>query len=226
MNLLEVYKITNIINNKVYIGITTQGILIRWYKHISDSKKGSSYAIHNALRFHGKENFQIETIEVVDSIEDLKLREIYWINYYDSYNRNKGYNLTLGGDGTFGKSQSEETKCKIRNKAFGRKHKKTTKEKMSISQKQINRDYSKIGKIGNNKRWSIKENHYNSSINNHNNRKVFKYSFDMILLKEYISLSEAERDLNIPNAHTNISRCAAGKVASAYGFIWKYCDAE
>jgi len=127
---LEVYKITNKVNGKIYIGITNQGAnTTRWYKHCSDANVGSTFPLHNAIRKYGKENFQIEVIEIVDDVEVLKEREIYWIKYYDSYNRKKGYNLTLGGDGTFGRFHSEETKEKIRQKAIGRKLSEDVKEK-------------------------------------------------------------------------------------------------
>ena len=54
-------------------------------------------AIHKAIAKYGKENF---TLEVIEETEDnlLNEREMYWIQYYDSYK--KGYNQTLGGDGT------------------------------------------------------------------------------------------------------------------------------
>lgn len=119
---LEVYKITNKSNGKLYIGITNQGVAVRFGKHVSDANGNSTFPIHNAIRKYSIENFEIETVEVVDNVELLKQREIYWINFYDSYNREKGYNLTLGGDGTFGRYHSEETKCKIRNKLLGKHH--------------------------------------------------------------------------------------------------------
>lgn len=121
---LEVYKITNLINGKVYIGITSQGTQARYHKHLSDARLGSTFPIHNALRKYGEDNFKIETIETLpqsSNYEELKEREKYWIQYYDSYNREVGYNLTLGGDGSVGYHQSEEAKEKIK-KHSSRKH--------------------------------------------------------------------------------------------------------
>ena len=84
---LEVYKITNIGNGKIYIGITNQGATIRWQKHCSDAQCGSSFPIHNAIKKHGELNFQIEILEIVEDkdYDFLKEREIYWIKEFDSY---------------------------------------------------------------------------------------------------------------------------------------------
>lgn len=94
----KIYKITNNINNKIYIGQTIQTLKARFYKHCIDSQQEDKYhknmAIKKAIFKYGKENFSIELIEEVEK-SMLDEREKYWISYYDSYN--KGYNCTLGG---------------------------------------------------------------------------------------------------------------------------------
>ena len=90
-----IYKITNKINNKVYIGQTICTPNKRWYHHITDSNLGFDLKFHRAIRKYGKENFKREIVERVDD-ELLNDREIYWIKYYDSYKN--GYNSTEGGD--------------------------------------------------------------------------------------------------------------------------------
>ena len=94
-----IYKIINDINEKVYIGKTQQTIQQRWSNHLKDSVKTTKEhrPLYAAMRKYGGEHFKIEIIEECDTFI-LEEREIYWINYYDSY-RN-GYNATLGGDGT------------------------------------------------------------------------------------------------------------------------------
>ena len=91
-----IYKITNNLNNKVYIGQTIQPLKDRWYRHCG--KTGSdaelSMAIKRAILKYGKQNFTIEEIESCDT-ERLDEREKYWIDKYDSYNF--GYNCTKGG---------------------------------------------------------------------------------------------------------------------------------
>ena len=89
-----IYKITNIINNKVYIGQTVNNIKQRWNKHCHCNGCRSLY---NAILKYGKENFNIEIIETLP-IEELDEREIYWINYYKSNNKKFGYNILLGGN--------------------------------------------------------------------------------------------------------------------------------
>jgi len=110
-----IYKATNLINGKVYIGQTIN-FMHRVYQHRSDSnniekRKGNSY-FHNAMNQYGVDNFKFEIIEEIDN-SLLNEREQYWIKFYNSYTPN-GYNLTLGGDGFKGHSrpQSEEEKNK------------------------------------------------------------------------------------------------------------------
>ena len=91
-----IYKITNTINGKYYIGQTIQNVKERFYQHcaIKCSKAVSNMAIHRAIKKYGKSNFTVEVIEEIDSA-NLNDRERYWIKYYNSYNN--GYNSTKGG---------------------------------------------------------------------------------------------------------------------------------
>lgn len=93
-----IYKITNTLNGKIYIGQTIQNIKERFYQHcaLKCSKDVLKMAIHKAILKYGKQNFSIEVIEEVES-ENLNEREIYWIKYFNSYKN--GYNKTLGGQG-------------------------------------------------------------------------------------------------------------------------------
>ena len=91
-----IYKITNTINGKSYIGQTIQNVKERFYQHCATkcSKAVSNMAIHRAIKKYGKSNFTVEVIEEIDST-NLNDRERYWIKYYNSYNN--GYNSTKGG---------------------------------------------------------------------------------------------------------------------------------
>ena len=91
-----IYKITNTINGKYYIGQTIQNVKERFYQHCATkcSKAVSNMAIHRAIKKYSKSNFTVEVIEEIDSA-NLNDRERYWIRYYDSYNN--GYNSTEGG---------------------------------------------------------------------------------------------------------------------------------
>lgn len=88
-----IYKITNLINSKIYIGQTIRSLQCRFNQHIYRS--GCIY-LHNAIKKYGKENFKIEEIEYI-STDLLDEREIYWINYYNSTNKDIGYNILKGG---------------------------------------------------------------------------------------------------------------------------------
>lgn len=99
-----IYKITNNVNGKVYIGQTIQTIKERFYQHCATKCRDSvlNMAIHRAIKKYGKSNFTIEVIEEVDK-DSLNDREKFWIEYYNSYNN--GYNSTRGG-------QDGSTHCK------------------------------------------------------------------------------------------------------------------
>ena len=91
-----IYKITNKINNKIYIGKTEFSIEKRWIEHCRDSKreKEKNRPLYRAFNKYGIENFKIELIEETNNPEE---REKYWIEYYGSFKN--GYNATIGGDG-------------------------------------------------------------------------------------------------------------------------------
>lgn len=93
-----IYKITNDINGKVYIGKTNLTIEQRFKEHCKAAHKSrfEKRPLYSAMNKYGKEHFHIETIEEV-SEELSSEREIYWIEKYDSYKN--GYNATKGGDG-------------------------------------------------------------------------------------------------------------------------------
>lgn len=88
-----IYKITNKVNGKSYIGQTRYTLEFRWRQHIH--KKDNTY-FHNAIRKYGVDNFSIEALEEVE-VSRLNDREIFYIAKYNTFN--DGYNLTIGGDG-------------------------------------------------------------------------------------------------------------------------------
>ena len=92
-----IYKITNIINNKVYIGQTTRTVEARFQEHLHSCTQKSKATLHlySAMNLYGKENFSVEMIDTAISQDDLNKKEIYWIEFYDSMNA--GYNMTKGG---------------------------------------------------------------------------------------------------------------------------------
>jgi len=106
------YKITNLINKKVYIGQSINPDY-RWYQHCSYSRNNNKQKqyIHKAIAKYGSENFIFEVIAGSKTQENADEIEIILISQYDSRNSYKGYNLKSGGSRG---NHSEETKEKIR----------------------------------------------------------------------------------------------------------------
>lgn len=96
--MIGIYKITNQLNGKCYIGQSID-IKTRWIQHLycgkNNFQKGKLYP---AMFQEGIENFTFEVLEKCDlSQEELNNKERYWIQYYNSFNN--GYNSTPGGQG-------------------------------------------------------------------------------------------------------------------------------
>jgi len=87
---MQIYKITNLINSKIYIG-----------KDVSSNSNyyGSGVILNNAIKKYGIENFNKEIIDTAQNKEDLSEKEKYWISFYNSTNKEIGYNISKGGDG-------------------------------------------------------------------------------------------------------------------------------
>lgn len=107
-----IYKATNIIDGKSYIGQTTNSLKHRVNQHIRETnyKKRKNTYFHNALNYYGVENFTFIIIDIAESVDDLNRKEEYWIKFYNSTNKQCGYNLDSGGKNC---SKSESTKAKI-----------------------------------------------------------------------------------------------------------------
>lgn len=93
-----IYKITNKVNNKSYIGQTTQTLEKRWKKHLNQLNDNTYF--HRAIKKYGANNFLKEILEDNIFNEKLDEREIYWIAKEGTYIDNGGYNLTVGGKST------------------------------------------------------------------------------------------------------------------------------
>ena len=99
---MQIYKITNLINQKIYIG-KQKGNREDYY--------GSGKIIKRAINKYGKENFSKDIIVTCDNDDLLNWLEIFWIATYDSTNSDIGYNISSGGQGgdhNTGRKWSEE----------------------------------------------------------------------------------------------------------------------
>ena len=93
-----IYKITNLINGKVYIGQTKKTIEERFQAHLKKAKIHTNRYLYDAMNKYGYENFRVEKIEEIDNTQ-LDEREKYWIAFFHSNDHNNGYNMTAGGGG-------------------------------------------------------------------------------------------------------------------------------
>jgi len=120
-----IYKTTNIINGKIYIGQKKSETFL------AEKYLGSGVRLHSAIAHYGKENFKVEIIEEIQCSEMMDEREIYWINFYNSTDKNIGYNISTGGNVNkrmlgennpfYGKHHTEESKEKNAEKHRGLK---------------------------------------------------------------------------------------------------------
>ena len=126
-----IYKITNTVNGRIYIGQTIKTLAHRWSQHTTSIK---NCPLYNAFRRYGRDKFKMEAICSALSPEYLNELEQYFIKFYDCM-APKGYNLTSGGDSAYTRSEhsrdrqrqamlghtvSDETKAKISATLMGR----------------------------------------------------------------------------------------------------------
>lgn len=124
-----IYKITNKINGKVYIGQTVRPLNVRIKQHLV---RGESL-VSKAIKKYGIDKFIIEQIDRAKSKPELDRKERYWIGVYDCVAPN-GYNLTSGGEGGDTMSNNprlDEIKIKIGRRSKSRFDNPAEKEKYS-----------------------------------------------------------------------------------------------
>ena len=122
-----IYKTTNLLDGKIYIGQDSKN---------KNSYLGSGLYLKRAIKKYGKENFIKEILEDnIKSKDILNIREIYWIEKFNSIDPKLGYNLTKGGGGSLGVIRSEETKQKMSKSSKGKVKSELHKQRLSESHK-------------------------------------------------------------------------------------------
>ena len=226
-----IYKLTSP-SNRCYIGQTIN-LVERKRALYNPNKYYSGHRLDNAIKKYGIENFQYEIlIQIVESSKE-KLREKldelekFYIEKYDSYNN--GYNMTLGGSGSNGCFQTEESKGKISEKAKGRKGSMlgrhlTEEQKNKISNFAKTRTGEKNSFYGKTHSEEAK-----LKIGRANSIPILQLDLNGNVLAEFPSAKEAARSIGKPRADSEIIKVCKGYISpsgkryiTALGYKWKY----
>lgn len=214
-----IYKIENLINGKIYIGKSVN-IEKRFRSHITDSfnknKPEYNHLIHRAIRKYGTDNFSFEIIEQCKENE-LNKREIYWISFYDCCildSKNKGYNMTRGGDG----SSYIDTKkiYELWDHGF------TITEIADMLHHDRHCVALRLKEYENYTSEEGKTRKYDA-VRKAQQRAVCQYDLHGNFINEYESIEEASRKTGV--GYRSICSNVQGKTRSAGGFQWTYKDA-
>ncbi len=221
----KIYAITNLVNNKIYIGQTQRKISTRFDEHISDgiSNRRDTH-LYNAIRKYGKENFFIQKIHDIKDCNAFTLDrlESYYILKYNTLNKNLGYNLSLDVRGGY-KTQEQRNQHSniLKNKTKTQQNeqnieKKPKKKKTAHPQTQESRDRIRKTRL---KRGviitaeSLEKEHetkYNNFLKKHfhldnTSPLAFKNSKDELVndfrgsIKDGYELKDLEKHFNIPD---------------------------
>ena len=179
-----IYKITNDINNQVYIGLTTRTMMTRWSEHKKYAGKNSS-AIDGAIYELGVEHFKCELLQDNIPNDELHQAERNWITFYDSYYN--GYNLTPGGNG---KSLTDAQIQNIENLYFLQQYSiREICEQLDLSHSTV---YHRICADA---RFSIEDNRMRSKKDQY--KSIDIYSLNGEYIDTCYSISQAEREYGI-----------------------------
>lgn len=205
-----IYKITNDINGKIYIGLTDlDNPIDRWTKHLSEFISARNYTkrpLYDAMFKYGIEHFHFEIIEETNNMEE---REQYWINYYRSYigfEDCNGYNATLGGEGSKKLYFTPEEQQLIID-LF------TSGVSCTNISKQIHHTVDSISTFLRSRGYEVKICRAT---------RVGQYDLADNFICEYCSAADAARVLGKSGHGSHISEVCNGKRKTAYGYKWKY----
>ncbi|MCK9458415.1 MAG: NUMOD3 domain-containing DNA-binding protein [Proteobacteria bacterium] len=134
-----IYRITNKINDKKYIGFSSKSLEERWNKHLRDAKAGRDTYLCRAIRKYGGDNFDREVIYTGDDISYTKyvMENKFIIENEAHCTTGKGYNMTMGGDGTLDHTHSESTRRQMSISHTGMRLSESAKQKLSEQRKGV-----------------------------------------------------------------------------------------
>lgn len=209
-----IYKITNNINKKCYIGKTERDIDTRWKEHKKNARNSEKLAhihLYKAFNKYGIENFEIECVEECE-ISVLNEREKYWVAFYDSYHN--GYNETLGGEGSLLEFSEDEIQEIISRYKKG--------ERLDYLCKEYHHDYATIKRLFGKRKVEIDTQAGPKKLS----KKIYGINPKTLQIElEFESISAAGRAL-CPEGHnpraiaTHISRYKDTGTIS-HGYLWR-----
>lgn len=234
---MVIYKITNKINGKIYIGKSTTN---------NENYYGSGISINRAIKKYGKENFTKKILEQCDNVTDLNKKEIFWINYYGSTNRVVGYNIADGGNGgntrvNYTESEMTEYKNKI-SEGLKKSEKysesvENRKNKKRDKHSEVMKKLYKEGKLFVGKNTPKPSDETKQKISEKNKgkkrtektkekiakskfKKVYMFDSDNNLLNEFKSIGDASEKCGINRCC--ISDVCNGRQKTAGGYRWSF----
>ena len=209
----HIYKITNLINQKVYIGETIRTVEMRWKQHLQRAKdKSRQEHLYRAMRKYGVENFVVEEIE--ECKDDIRFeRETYHIIQHNSLEP-LGYNYLICQKGSDSSLNSNLIEAVLQEWSFGSLER-VICEKLHISGKTARYILTNNGitKEDIAKRKS-------EYIRKMSSKIVYQYTLEGDFVQSWESSQEAGRALGLNNA--SISKCCTGFLLTYNNYIWQY----
>ena len=143
---LYLYLLTNTVNGKQYVGMTSRKVSKRFMEHLQKAKNGTTL-LARALHKYGGEAFTLEVIGEASDWAALCQAEQDAIIAYNTLHPH-GYNITEGGGGALGRKHTEETKRRISEKKTGTVHDQAFRDKVSARMKGVPKSPEQRRKMG------------------------------------------------------------------------------
>ena len=233
-----IYKVTNTVNGKIYIGQTVRTLKERKQEHLLSAKQGYNFKFYNAIRKYGEDVFTWKIIQRCDTIEELNNAESHWVAYYNSYNN--GYNMTPGGEFNpmldkeirhkhLVKVQSDEFRHKVSNtmKKYVAEHGFSDSHRHKISEAMKGNTNFKGHHLSDSHLNALKSSHYKEVIAFINDEEVAKFSSVKEATKWYYdTFIPKDRKYNYTSLADKIKRYSKGNKSDMNGVRWEYACVE
>lgn len=210
-----IYKVTNNIDHKIYIGATTKSIEERRKDHLKKSKKGKSYAFQNAIGTYGVDAFKWEQIDTATTTDELAKKEKEYILEYNS--KEEGYNSDGGGGIQKTVYQYDTITGKLINKYSNLTD---AGNVINITKQHLSNVCLSVNKYYRGFYWSYDFVEKFISLKDNRKKKVYQYNIQGEFIKEYNSVSEASKQSGCNKS--SIAKVCRKERKSSGGFKWEY----